>query len=63
MTTDTPEKPKPKGGAWKKRRDRALDDAGFIYVEGYLPKKKAYEAKLIIGMYTRAVQQIMEKVE
>ncbi len=63
MTTDTPQKPKPKGGAWKKRRDKALDDAGFIYVEGYLPKRKAYEAKRIIGIYAGVTQQIMEKVE
>jgi hypothetical protein len=63
MTTDTPQKPKPKGGAWKKRRDKALDDAGLIYVEGYLPKKKAYEAKRSIAIYADIAREIMEKVE
>ena len=63
MTNSTTEKPKPKGGAWKNRRDKALDDAGITYVEGYMPKKKAYEAKRIIASYAGIAREIMEKVE
>jgi hypothetical protein len=63
MTTDTPQKPKPKGGAYKARVNAALKEHGLARVSGIMFREDAGKAQRAIERAEDLAETIINRVE